>query len=371
MGMLVPILPAYASRLGAGPGQVGLLLAASAFAGIVLAVPAAAAATRVGPNRLLIASPLLAAPASVLCGLISAFWSLALFCVVEGALAGVYATVGTAFAAAGDSRGRGGRAIALYQGASLLGASLGPAIGGFLGEQSVRTLFLANAVLSLAVAGWLVRRLRPTSREPNYQHQQRITAATWRQFASPGLLALWLLAFAIAFAQFGTQWVTAPFLGARQLELGPRQIGIAMSAGAAIALATFYPAGLLTDRVRRRYVVATGALGTAAALLAFAFVNTYGTFIVAAVALGAASAFTGTAPIVHLGHALADDARTMGVGLYRLSAGLGGALAPILLGQSVERNAYAPALLASAALLLVATGAFVRLSSDENVGEPG
>ncbi len=95
----------------------------------------------------MIARSLLTAPASVLCGLVNAFWSLALFCVVEGALAGVYATVGTALVVTVSSGRHGGRAIALYQGSSLLGASLGPAMGGFLGQHSVRTLFLANAML--------------------------------------------------------------------------------------------------------------------------------------------------------------------------------------------------------------------------------
>lgn len=362
MGMLVPILPGYAASLGAGPGQVGILLAASTFAGIVLAVPAAVTAARVGHRRLLIATPLLAAPASALCGLISAFWSLAVFCIAEGALSGIYATVGTALVASGRDH-RSGRAIGLYQGAALLGASIGPALGGSLGAQHIRGLFLLNAALSLAVAAWLAARLPASESVAPREAEHPPQRVAWRSFATPALLGLWFFAFALAFAQFGTQWVTAPFLGAGKFGFGPQRIGATMALSAAAALAAFYPAGWLADRKGRLPVVTAGALGTVVALLLFAAATDYRTFTLAAITLGIAGAFTGTAPIAHLSHALPDDARTLGVGLYRLAAGLGGTLAPILLGSLVAGAAFVPALLATAALVSVAVALFLLVQA--------
>lgn len=87
MGLVVPILPAYAAALGASASLVGLLLAGSGVARLVVALPAVWLAGRVGHRWLLVASPAITAPAAVLCALAAGFWSLALFCMVEHAAA--------------------------------------------------------------------------------------------------------------------------------------------------------------------------------------------------------------------------------------------------------------------------------------------
>ena len=57
MGLIVPVLPAYAESLGASPSLVGLLIAAFAATRLLVAFPAAWLAVWFGHRRLLVASP--------------------------------------------------------------------------------------------------------------------------------------------------------------------------------------------------------------------------------------------------------------------------------------------------------------------------
>lgn len=145
MGLPIPVLPAYAEALGASATRVGLLLAGSAVAGIVVTLPAAAVAGLVGRGRVLVATAAVTALSSIWCGLAGSFGTLAVFCLVEGGMAGAFSTVGTATAVSDAVPAARTRAVALYQGAALVGVSAGSAVGGLIGSQHMRLLFFTNA----------------------------------------------------------------------------------------------------------------------------------------------------------------------------------------------------------------------------------
>ncbi len=89
MGLLVPILPAYALSLGASATLVGLLLSGFGIMRLAVSLPSAWLARRVGLRRILVTSPALTAPAAAACALVWGFWPLAVFCLIEGGTASV------------------------------------------------------------------------------------------------------------------------------------------------------------------------------------------------------------------------------------------------------------------------------------------
>ena len=379
MGLLAPVLPSYAESLGASAALVGLLVASFGATRLLVSLPAAWLAQHAGPRRLLIGSPAAAAPAAVLCALAGGFWMLALFCLVEGAAAAVYATVGTAAVASDADEKRRGRALATYQVAGLLGTALGAAIGGLVGQQlGPRAPFLIYAALAALTAGWLHRALEPSplaaedARAPADEAPRR----PWRLALTPRLLVLWPLAFGLVFARVGTQLVAAPLLGASRLGLGPQQIGLALSLGGLAALGPFYAGGWLADRYGREVVVVPAALGMVGALAVLAVRNDYVAFVLATVLLGAGGGLAGPAPLAYVADAVADIDRTTAVGLYRTLGDAGATLAPPVMGWLADADGYGAAFGAAEALLLVAViifawGAGRYTRSVAEIGLPG
>ena len=370
MGMLVPVLPGYARSLGASAFQIGLLLASFGLARLLVSLPATWLAARLGERWLLVGSPALIAPAAVLCALAGGFWPLALFCVVEGAAAAAYSTVGTAALVARPTRR--GRALGAYQGAGLFGGAVGPALGGLVAQQfGVRSTFLLYAALAALAALLIARRYGRSG--PSPQANQAPDAAdlrppAWRRLGARALLPLWLLAFALVFARVGTQLTIAPLLGTGALALGARQIGLALSLGGVAALALFSPAGWLADRHSGKAVVIGGGLVMAGALALFALGGGYGTFAVAAGLLGAGSGLVGPAALAYLGGVVPEAERGLGVGLYRTLGDAGAALAPPLLGWSADRGGFPAAFVVTLALQLVALGTFGRFAPAGRAG---
>ena len=363
MGLLVPVLPAYATSLGANATEVGLLLASLGFARLLVSLPAAWLAQHAGYRRLLIASPAVTVPAALLCALAGGFWMLAAFCLLEGAAAGTYILAGTATTMSTAARRRG-RSLASLQGASLFGASVGPGIGGLVAQQlGIRVLFLVYAVLAAFVVLWLTRRLHratlpqtgPTRGGPGEAGNR-----LWRGVGSPVLLPLWLLAFMLVFTRTGAQLVVAPLLGAQRVGLHPQAIGIALTAGGFAGLAVLYPSGWLTDRFGWKATILPGGLGIAAGLVLLGASTSYPQFVGSTTLLGLASGFAGPAPAAYLASTVPGAERAVAAGWYRMIGDAAAMVAPPLFGWAMQDRAYLPALVAAAIVLLGAVVLFTR-----------
>lgn len=368
MGLVIPILPSYAESLGGTASLVGLLIAAFAATRLLVALPAAWLATRIGHRRLLVTGPAITVPAALLCAAAGGFWTLAVFCVVEGAMAGSSATASTGLVLSGAPERKAGRSLGSYQAAALTGAAVGPLLGGLIGgEFGVRALFVVYAAIAGSTAVWLHLALnRPIQSAAGFtgdlaNRGQR----AWRVLAARSVLPLWFLAFALAFSRIGTQLVAVPFIGARRLGLGPGEIGFALALGGFASLAVFYPAGWLADRFGRKAAVVPGGAGIAVALALLAVSDSYAEFLIAALLLGVAGGLAGPAPAAHLADALPAPQRTLGAGAYRVAGEAGAIVAPAVLGWSVGSGEFNAVLLASAALVAMAAASFAWLTSGQ------
>jgi len=167
-GVLIPVLPLYADRLGASAFEVGLLVTVYALAQLLFLPAWGWLSDRVGRRPVLLAS---------LAGTVAAYVWLATATSLEAlygarVLAGFFAAaVGTAQAVVTDVTPPDQRA----RGMGLVGASMGlaiaigPAVGGLLGAVHERLPFTAVAAVAAAnlVLGWiLLPETRPPREEP-------------------------------------------------------------------------------------------------------------------------------------------------------------------------------------------------------------
>ena len=94
---IFPLAPTFADDLGLSKTETGALLAASAFATVLVAVPAGVLADRIGARRLTIAAAVLLTLATLGQGLAGELWSLLLARAAFGAASATIWTAGIAW----------------------------------------------------------------------------------------------------------------------------------------------------------------------------------------------------------------------------------------------------------------------------------
>jgi len=212
-GIVVPLLPLYAHRLGAGPLSVGFLLAAYSAAQFACAPLLGRLSDRIGRKPLVIVSLAGTAAASLLTGLAGSLGLLLVARVLDGASGG---SVAVAQASATDMVGPEDRmrVFGLLGAAYGVGFVIGPAIGGLAALGGARLPFFVAAAIAAVNAVVAVRRLpetRPasarTSAATGAGRERGPLRGTLRAIAVPAVLTVLVVAafsaFEATFALFG------------------------------------------------------------------------------------------------------------------------------------------------------------------------
>jgi MFS family permease len=313
-------LPTFAHTFGATFQQVQWVVIVYLLANTSLVVSVGRLGDLVGRRRLLSAGIAVFTLASVLCGLAPSLWMLIAARALQGAGAAVLMALTVAFVGETVPRQQTGRAMGLLGTTSAIGTALGPSLGGLLiAGFGWTAIFFVNLPLGL-LALYLVQRHLPHDRIGAQQPAIR--------FDVPGtmLLALTLAAYALAMTlgrgQFGllnialllgaavgaglfvlaearapsplvrlavlrnralsaglatsagvstvmmATLVVGPFYLSRAFGLSAAGVGLAMSAGPAVAALTGVPAGRVVDRYGAARMVNAGLAGMLAGCLA-------------------------------------------------------------------------------------------------------
>ena len=161
-GIVLPILPQYAERFGAGAALIGVLSASFSLAQLVFAPVWGRLSDRVGRKPLIILSLFGTAAGSLLTGLAGSMWILFAGRIVDG-ISG--ASVSVAQAAVGDLAAPRDRArlMGLIGAAFGVGFVAGPAIGGLAALASPKLPFFIAAAIAAVNGLVALRRLPETA----------------------------------------------------------------------------------------------------------------------------------------------------------------------------------------------------------------
>lgn len=161
-GVATPCIPLLATALGASAADVGAALSTFGLARLALNVPVGLAADSIGRKPLLVGGALVNAAGHAASALAPDATSFAAARFVAGA--GQAAYLGTAQVYLSDvaKPSQRGRVLGLNHAALLLGVSVGPVLGGFGAELSVRAPFYAVSGLGLLAAAHAFRSLEET-----------------------------------------------------------------------------------------------------------------------------------------------------------------------------------------------------------------
>jgi MFS transporter, DHA1 family, multidrug resistance protein len=283
-GIVIPIMPFYVERLGAGGIELGLLIASYAVMRLICGPIWGSLSDRIGRKPVMMVGVFGYGITMILFGLATQLWMLFVFRALSGILSS--ATSPTTMAYIGDSTPEKERG----QGMGILGAAVGvgtifgPGLGGLLAGENLATPFFFAGGMSfialLLIWLFLPESLPVAARQGKAEKKRFQAREVWR-VVSGSIGSLLLMAFLASFgltAFFGIFGLYA----LQKYSAGPEAVGgIMMVFGIVTALAQSVLIGLLTKRWGEKVVIQGMLAATAAGFLLISLANTFIMFLVA------------------------------------------------------------------------------------------
>jgi MFS family permease len=360
MGMVWSILAVYATTLGASTAMVGLIFAMFGGSRLAVSFPAGIASERFGRRKLMLTGLVFLAASSFIAMTVTSVPLLVLTLVGQGVGQAIYMT--TAMAAIADLSTREGRVrdMAAFQGASTVGISIGPGIGGLAaGAWGYGAPFLLQGALALVALILLLAIVRTDSGRSSPTPRAVGTGPHLRP-SLRGMAVLAFLTYGVFFTRVGANWVLLPLIAREKLGMGLTGIGAVLTVGALANLLVLPAADRLAKRFGRLAIVIVSTGLMLAGLVALGDASGIVPAWLGAILLGIATGLA--APILS---AYAIDAAPEGgtgaaLGMLRTVIDLAIITGPAVIGAIVDQLAmgYSTGLWFCGVLLGVATLVF-------------
>ena len=353
-GLLIPTLPLYATTFGVSFSLVSLAVAARGIGTLAMDLPSGAMLQRLGNRNVMLLGVGVACASLLLMGLIENFTVLVLLRLLSGGGAAMWMLSRMAYISEAVPVGVRGRALSAFGGVSRIGVFASPAIGGFVGATlGLQTPFLLASALA-GVAFLITLRYVPESRAPARTAHRRPHWRTMAQIVGTYRRDLLAAGSAQVLAQMirAGREIIVPLYGATVLGLDVAAVGVILTVSAAIDMSLFGIAGLLQDRMGRKWasVPSMIILGIGMGLVPLA--SGYLSLMAAAAIMGLGNGL-GSGTMMTLGSDLAPrDAMGEFLGLWRLIGDGGNTGGPLVVGTVADITG-----LGLAALVLAGVGA--------------
>ncbi len=364
---MFPFIPLLAVELGAGFAGAGAAFALHGLGGMVVAVPVGLACARLGEKGIQVAAGVALAGCCVGAALVAAAPAFAALLLGIGCCHGAWLLARLTWMSRAAAAGLRGRALATTGGVTRIGALIGPIAAGFIGDRfGLQAIFVAPVVLGLAAAVltmYLMPAFAPQRTEPAAAGARRSGALgeIWQELRSNRRILAAAGAPMVALAVLRTaRRVIVPLWGAH-IGLNVVQIGLVAGLTAGMEILMFPPAGLVMDRLGRRYAAAPATLLLAVGLAATPLTQSFAALLVVGL-IGAVGNGLGSGINMTYGADLAPAGRTGPfLGLWRLISDAGSVLGPTIAGALAAVLSLGGSALAAGVLGVAGAVAFARL----------
>jgi multidrug resistance protein len=372
-GVIIPILPYYAQRLGAGGLGLGALLGIFSAMQFLSTALLGRTSDRIGRRPVLLATMIANAVGYVIFAAAHSYAVLFLARIVSG-FAGGNISAAQAYIADITPPAERSRGMGVVGAAFGLGFIIGPAIGGLSAH------YLGPAAPGLVAAGLsLVNFVSAYFILPESLESRHRTARKLWDFSHLGdalrhsHLAPLMVAWAIMPFAFAGYSVALPLWAAVVFGWNEQQLGWLFTAiGATAAIVQGYLFGKLTKRTGDRALLIAGAFGMAVAIAVIPAIHTTPTLYVWTVVLAFANSIFGPAGTGLVSLFAGPEEQGTVLGAAQALAALGRLLGPVVVGQ-VYDHTHTGAFLTAGAVMAVGGLATLRVpkqttgSSGQNV----
>ncbi len=363
-GVVAPAIPEFARSFGVGKTAAGAVVSAFALMRFVSALGGGRLVDAFGERVILATGIGIVAVSTGLAGLSQSYLQLLLLRGVGGIGSAMFTISATALlfrVVDGSSRGR---ATGLFQSGFLIGGLLGPLVGGFLTDVSLRLPFYVYAV-SLIAAGSIgalfLSSARLRSDTDADADEEPATATSLREaWASPAYQAAVIVNFAIGWAFFGVRMSLIPLFVIEALNQRAIWTGVGFVCASLAQVSFLVIAGRFVDSKGRRPAMIAGTAVAGASLVALALTTSLPVFLAAMTAMGVGGAFMGTAPGAVVGDVMSGRGGRV-VAVFGMASDAGAITGPLAAGWLADQLSFGAAFAACAVVLFIGTAAAVRM----------
>jgi MFS family permease len=257
-----------------------------------------------------------------------------------------------------------GRAIALFGGIMRVGRFAGPMIGGIVAKGAgLRTPFLIAGTacgMALAAMAAFVRAGDTQAQAPQTGPLQGSATGRLASIVREELSVLASAGAGQLFAQMirAGRGIVIPLYAADAIGLDVQQIGFIVSISSAVDMLFSYPAGMIMDRLGRKYAIVPSFVLQAIGMGLVPVTGSFAGLLLAASLIGFGNGFS-SGSMMTLGADLSPpDARGEFLGVWRLIGDVGSSGGPLVVGAVADAVALPVAALMMAGAGLMAGTVF-------------
>ncbi|HET7770624.1 MAG TPA: MFS transporter [Chloroflexota bacterium] len=333
-GILVPVLPLYADSFGVSLSLVSFAVAAIGLGTLVGNVPSGMVLEKLGRKPVMVAGTMILAVTTFLIVLLPSFPALVLLRFVGGIATSMWNISRMAYLTDVVPIQDRGRAFSMFGGVGRIGVFIGPAIGGVIGQAlGLTAAFWVSAIASAIAAIISIAFTRETRhveagapRHMRWAVVGNVVKHHYRELGTAGSAQI--------FAQMiraGRQ-IIVPLYASRELGLDVAQIGSIVSISSAVDMSLFIPAGILMDKLGRKFASVPSFLVMAVGMAMIPFATNYVGLLAATCVMGFGNGI-GSGTMMTLGADLAPRQATGEfLGVWRLIGDVGSTGGPLVVG---------------------------------------
>ena len=357
MGTIAPVLPLFAQQeYHVNATQVGIAIGLFGAGRLVTSLPAGYLSDYFGRKPVMafgIAANVLGAS---MVSISFSFWWLAAWRFMSGLGGSVFNTVATVYLRDESTPENRGRLFSTQEMAILSGQTLGPLLGGFLGNAfGLRVPLYAQAVL-VAISFIVILLVLPESRwreqaaarrrpTPSPAASTNVTpaggrrGAFWRMVFSPAFIFLGLFALMIVANRQGARFSVMPLFG-KQKGFGPDQLGLWISLTHFPQFFTTLASGYLSDRFGRKSPIIPAVALVCAGIVAFVWADNLWQLLISGVLLGMGEGLGSPASSVFFADIAPPGLEGVTIGLLRTFGGVGTIAGAMILGWIADTAGF-------------------------------
>jgi len=362
VGIVVPLLPVYASNLGASGLYIGLIFGAFSISRTFLLPYFGSQSDKKGRKPFIIVGLFAYTVVSLAFILSNSVESLIAIRFLQGIASAMIMPAVQAYVGDITPSGQEGFTMGLFNMSMFLGLSIGPLIGGVIRDRfSLDTSFACMGFL--AFLGFLLSffLLPHTKSEQVVGRGFKPMAWKWvlRDRNMAGLL-LFRLAYA---ACIGVIWSFLPVLADLEFSLSSSSIGVLVTLGVFASGLLHVPMGFMADRINRKMMIVGGGLIITYAIFSFDWANSFEDLLLASILFGLGGGIA-MPPLMALAVLKGNEIDAMGsvMGLLAMAHSLGMLAGSLLAGLMMDVSRLRHAFSSGAVLMMLCLGLFIVLT---------